>query len=97
MFSDTRAERGEHVGLRLDPRGCHLFSAGSRGSGAAGLSQPPSGAGACHGLNDAGHGLNDAGHGLNCGGHGLNGAVTSATGRPGSSRCLTLDQTMRDA
>ena len=90
MFSDTRAGRGEHVGLCLDPRGCHLFSAGARGSGAAGLSQPPSGAG-------AGHGLNDAGHGLNCGGHGLNGAVTSATGRPGSSRCLTLDQTMRDA
>ena len=28
VFSDTRAERGEHVGLRLDPRGCHLFSAG---------------------------------------------------------------------
>jgi hypothetical protein len=28
LFSDTRAERGEHVGLRLDPRGYHLFSAG---------------------------------------------------------------------
>lgn len=28
VFSDTRAERGEHVRLRLDPRGCHLFSAG---------------------------------------------------------------------
>jgi iron(III) transport system ATP-binding protein len=28
VFSDTRAERGELVGLRLDPRGCHLFSAG---------------------------------------------------------------------
>ncbi|MDX6332723.1 MAG: iron(III) transport system ATP-binding protein [Streptosporangiaceae bacterium] len=28
VFSDTRAARGEHVGLRLDPRGCHLFSAG---------------------------------------------------------------------
>ena len=27
VFSDTRAERGELVGLRLDPRGCHLFSA----------------------------------------------------------------------
>ena len=31
VFSDTRAERGEHVGLRLDPRGCHLFSAGPGG------------------------------------------------------------------
>ena len=28
VFSGTRAERGEHVGLQLDPRGCHLFSAG---------------------------------------------------------------------
>jgi iron(III) transport system ATP-binding protein len=28
VFADTRAERGEHVGLRLDPRGCHLFNAG---------------------------------------------------------------------
>jgi iron(III) transport system ATP-binding protein len=28
VFSDTRAERGELVGLRLDARGCHLFSAG---------------------------------------------------------------------
>ncbi len=28
VFSGTRAERGEHVRLRLDPRGCHLFSAG---------------------------------------------------------------------
>ena len=28
VFSDTRADRGEHVGLRLDPRGCQLFSAG---------------------------------------------------------------------
>ena len=28
VFSDIRAERGEHVGLRLDPRGYHVFSAG---------------------------------------------------------------------
>jgi iron(III) transport system ATP-binding protein len=28
VFSDPRAERGELVGLRLDPRGCHLFRAG---------------------------------------------------------------------
>jgi hypothetical protein len=28
VFSGTRADRGAHVGLRLDPRGCHLFSAG---------------------------------------------------------------------
>jgi hypothetical protein len=27
VFSDIRADRGAHVGLRLDPRGCHLFSA----------------------------------------------------------------------
>ena len=33
VFSDTRADRGEHVGLRLDPRGCHLFSAGPGGGG----------------------------------------------------------------
>jgi ABC-type Fe3+/spermidine/putrescine transport system ATPase subunit len=32
VFSGTRAERGEHVGLRLDPRGCHLFSAGPDGA-----------------------------------------------------------------
>lgn len=51
VFSDTRAERGEHVGLRLDPRGCHLFSAGPEEA-----AQPSA-----------------------------------------SSRCLTLDQTMRDA
>jgi iron(III) transport system ATP-binding protein len=29
VFSDARADRGAHVGLRLDPRGCHLFSAGT--------------------------------------------------------------------
>ncbi len=46
---------------------------------------------------DASHVLNEAGYVLNCGGHVLNGAATSAAGRPGSSRCLTLDQTMRDA
>lgn len=51
VFSGTRAERGEHVGLRLDPRGCHLFSAGPEEA-----AQPSA-----------------------------------------SSRCLTLDQTMRDA
>ncbi len=28
VFSDIRADRGANVGLRLDPRGCHLFSAG---------------------------------------------------------------------
>jgi iron(III) transport system ATP-binding protein len=33
VFSSTRAERGEHVGLRLDPRGCHLFSAGPEAAG----------------------------------------------------------------
>jgi iron(III) transport system ATP-binding protein len=27
VFSDARARRGEAVGLRLDPSGCHLFSA----------------------------------------------------------------------
>ena len=30
VFSNTRADRGELVGLRLDPRGCHLFSAGAQ-------------------------------------------------------------------
>ena len=50
-----------------------------------------------HVLNDAGHILNEASHVLNCGGHVLKGAATSGTGRPGSSRCLTLDQTMHDA
>ena len=42
VFSDIRAERGEHVGLRLDPRGYHVFSAG-----------PPRGrpaVPACHGV-----------------------------------------------
>ena len=28
VFADTRAARGENVGLRLDPGGCHLFPAG---------------------------------------------------------------------
>jgi iron(III) transport system ATP-binding protein len=36
VFSDTRAERGELVGLRLDPRGCHLFSAGPEAPAVAG-------------------------------------------------------------
>jgi hypothetical protein len=43
VFSDTRAERGEHVGLRLDPRGCHLFSAAPAGAaGPASASRQPS-------------------------------------------------------
>ncbi|HEY5355197.1 MAG TPA: ABC transporter ATP-binding protein [Streptosporangiaceae bacterium] len=33
VFSDNRAGRGELVGLRLDPRGCHLFSAGPEAPG----------------------------------------------------------------
>jgi iron(III) transport system ATP-binding protein len=28
VFASTRARRGEAVGLRLDPAGCHLFPAG---------------------------------------------------------------------
>jgi len=32
VFSDTRTERGEHVGLRLDPLGCHLLSAAPEGA-----------------------------------------------------------------
>ncbi|HUY46516.1 MAG TPA: ABC transporter ATP-binding protein [Streptosporangiaceae bacterium] len=28
VFADARAARGENVGLRLDPGGCHLFAAG---------------------------------------------------------------------
>jgi len=32
VLSGTWAERGAHVGLRLDPRGCHLFSAGPEGA-----------------------------------------------------------------
>jgi ABC-type Fe3+/spermidine/putrescine transport system ATPase subunit len=35
VFSDNRAGRGELVGLRLDPRGCHLFSAGPQAPGQA--------------------------------------------------------------
>lgn len=27
MFARHRAERGDAVGLRLDPEGCHLFPA----------------------------------------------------------------------
>ena len=30
VFADVRAARGETVGLRLDPAGCHLFPAGAR-------------------------------------------------------------------
>jgi iron(III) transport system ATP-binding protein len=42
VFSDTRAERGERVGLRLDPRGCHLFSAGPEGAARpVSASRPP--------------------------------------------------------
>jgi iron(III) transport system ATP-binding protein len=29
VFAPIRAERGETVGLRLDPAGCHVFAAGS--------------------------------------------------------------------
>ena len=36
VFADTRAHRGEAVGLRLDAAGCHLFSAGSASAGPAG-------------------------------------------------------------
>jgi len=34
VFARHRAVRGEEVGLRLEPDGCHLFSAGPAGSGA---------------------------------------------------------------
>jgi iron(III) transport system ATP-binding protein len=30
IFAETRAARGEAVGLRLEPGGCHVFAAGSR-------------------------------------------------------------------
>ncbi len=40
VFSDTRADRGERVGLRLDPRGCHLFSAGPDGAAAPAPASP---------------------------------------------------------
>jgi iron(III) transport system ATP-binding protein len=29
VFAEARTARGEMVGLRLDPAGCHLFPAGS--------------------------------------------------------------------
>ena len=29
VFAEARARRGEVVGLRMDPAGCHLFPAGS--------------------------------------------------------------------
>jgi hypothetical protein len=45
VFSDTRAARGEHVGLRLDPRGCHLLSARARGDACTRPGQPAAGAG----------------------------------------------------
>jgi ABC-type Fe3+/spermidine/putrescine transport system ATPase subunit len=32
VFADMRAARGENVGLRLDPAGCHLFAAGPAAS-----------------------------------------------------------------
>lgn len=32
VFADTRARRGETVGLRLDAAGCHLFPAGPAGA-----------------------------------------------------------------
>ncbi len=34
VFADTRAHRGETVGLRLEAAGCHLFPAGSAAAGA---------------------------------------------------------------
>ena len=86
VFSDTRAERGEHVGLRLDPRGCHLFSAGPAAAArpAAGRQPAPRPPG-----RERRRSLLD--------GHVWNGAGHVRTGRPGSSRCLTLGQSMRDA
>lgn len=44
VFSDARAHRGEAVGLRLDPAGCHLFS-GPLFSGPADPGQAPALAG----------------------------------------------------
>lgn len=35
----TRAARGENVGLRLDPAGCHVFAA--PGTGASHTDEPP--------------------------------------------------------
>jgi hypothetical protein len=44
VFSDTRAERGEHVGLRWT-RAAATCSAPGPGGGPAGLRAPPAGAG----------------------------------------------------
>ncbi len=43
IFATTRADRGETVGLRLDPAGCHVFAAGSEtaGTGDAGDQDQP--------------------------------------------------------
>ena len=40
VFADTRTRRGEHVGLRLDPAGCHVFGASPAGAGADGPMAP---------------------------------------------------------
>ncbi len=45
VFADTRANRGENVGLRLDPAGCHVFSAAANGSGVNGSGAGGAGAG----------------------------------------------------
>ncbi|MFI5066870.1 MAG: ABC transporter ATP-binding protein [Streptosporangiales bacterium] len=36
VFADTRADRGDNVGLRLDPAGCHVFTGSHAGAGADG-------------------------------------------------------------
>ena len=41
VFSDTRAERGELVGLRLDPRGCHRQRPARGAGGPAPASRTP--------------------------------------------------------
>ena len=40
VFAATRARRGEVVGLRLDPAGCHLFPAGPAAAAAAPAGRP---------------------------------------------------------
>jgi hypothetical protein len=92
VFSDTRGGAGGTRRAAPGPARLPPVQRRARGGGPAGLSGPPAGAGG-----GAGHVMNGPGHAMNGPGHAMNDAGHVRTGHPGSWRCLTLDQTMRDA
>ena len=47
VFATARAQRGETVGLRLDPAGCHLFAPPTDGAPDAAAAAPTGPRGQC--------------------------------------------------